>query len=99
MERKVCCEKEGAWSSEEDEILTSYVQGHGERNWRDLPKKAGIGLERCGESCKHRWLNYLKPTDHRGNISLDEEELIIRLHKLLGNRYVAELSDSNANIP
>nr|ABI73971.1 transcription factor MYBZ1 [Glycine max] len=78
-------EKEEAWSSHEDEILLNYVQVRGEGNWRNLPKRAG--LKRCGESCKQRWLNYLKPTIPRGNISLDEHELIIRLHKLLGNRW------------
>ncbi|XP_059432168.1 transcription factor MYB123-like [Corylus avellana] len=45
------------------------------------------GLKRCGKSCRLRWLNYLRPDIKRGNISPDEEELIIRLHKLLGNRW------------
>uniref|UniRef100_A0A7N0VAW1 Uncharacterized protein n=1 Tax=Kalanchoe fedtschenkoi TaxID=63787 RepID=A0A7N0VAW1_KALFE len=45
------------------------------------------GLNRCGKSCRLRWLNYLRPDIKRGNISEDEEELIIRLHKLLGNRW------------
>ena len=44
------------------------------------------GLKRCGKSCRLRWLNYLRPDIKRGNISHDEEELIIRLHNLLGNR-------------
>lgn len=34
-----------------------------------------------------RWLNYLRPNIKRGNISDEEEDLIIRLHKLLGNRW------------
>ncbi|XVF48745.1 hypothetical protein PTKIN_Ptkin03bG0214200 [Pterospermum kingtungense] len=45
------------------------------------------GLKRCGKSCRLRWLNYLRPDIKRGNISHDEEELIIRLHNLLGNRW------------
>lgn len=44
------------------------------------------GLNRCGRSCRLRWLNYLRPNIKRGNISADEEDLIIRLHRLLGNR-------------
>lgn len=44
------------------------------------------GLKRCGKSCRLRWLNYLRPGIKRGNISDAEEELIIRLHNLLGNR-------------
>ncbi|KAM5579317.1 hypothetical protein ABKV19_009218 [Rosa sericea] len=32
-------------------------------------------------------MNYLRPDIVRGNIKEDEEELIVRLHKLLGNRW------------
>ncbi|XP_042377924.1 transcription factor MYB3-like [Zingiber officinale] len=46
-----------------------------------------VGLKRSGKSCRLRWLNYLRPDIKRGNISDDEEALIIRLHKLLGNRW------------
>lgn len=45
-------------------------------------------MQRCGKSCRLRWLNYLRPNIKRGNISDQEEDLIIRLHKLLGNRLV-----------
>ncbi|KAJ4708955.1 MYB transcription factor [Melia azedarach] len=89
MGRSPCCSKEGlnrgAWTALEDKILTSYIKVHGEGKWRNLPKRAG--LKRCGKSCRLRWLNYLRPDIKRGNISHDEEELIIRLHKLLGNRW------------
>ncbi|KAK9923729.1 hypothetical protein M0R45_032130 [Rubus argutus] len=89
MGRSPCCAKEGlnrgAWTAMEDRILTEYIQTHGEGKWRNLPKKAG--LKRCGKSCRLRWLNYLRPDIKRGNITRDEEELIIRLHKLLGNRW------------
>lgn len=89
MGRKPCCSKEGlnkgAWSAREDKILGDYIKIHGEGKWRDLPKRAG--LKRCGKSCRLRWLNYLRPDIKRGNISHDEEDLIIKLHKLLGNRW------------
>jgi len=47
-----------------------------------------VGLNRCRKSCRLRWLNYLKPNIKRGDFSEDEVDLIIRLHKLLGNRFV-----------
>ncbi|GLU22790.1 hypothetical protein SLE2022_388380 [Rubroshorea leprosula] len=75
----------GAWTSNEDKILTDYVKVHGEGKWNNVAKKTG--LKRSGKSCRLRWRNYLKPDIKRGNISNDEEELIIRLHKLLGNRW------------
>lgn len=46
------------------------------------------GLNRCAKSCRLRWLNYLRPGIKRGNITEEEEELIVRLHNLLGNRYI-----------
>ncbi|PON77373.1 MYB transcription factor [Parasponia andersonii] len=89
MGRSPCCSKEGvnkgAWTALEDQILTQYIKTHGEGKWRNLPKEAG--LKRCGKSCRLRWLNYLRPDIKRGNISEEEEDLIIRLHKLLGNRW------------
>ncbi|GMG99156.1 hypothetical protein Nepgr_000996 [Nepenthes gracilis] len=89
MGRSPCCSKEGlnrgAWTATEDRTLTAYINANGEGGWRSLPKRAG--LKRCGKSCRLRWLNYLRPDIKRGNISHDEEDLIIRLHNLLGNRW------------
>ncbi|WCJ42771.1 MYB-like transcription factor 4 [Euphorbia peplus] len=89
MGRKGCCSKaavrKGTWSTMEDKILTEFIQLHGEGSWRSLPRRAG--LKRCGKSCRLRWVNYLKPGIKRGNISPDEQDLIIRLHNLLGNRW------------
>ncbi|XP_030530441.1 transcription factor MYB123-like [Rhodamnia argentea] len=90
MGRSPCCSKEeglnrGAWTAHEDKMLTDYIKLHGEGKWRNISRKAG--LKRCGKSCRLRWLNYLRPDIKRGNITSDEEDLIIRLHKLLGNRW------------
>ncbi|CAK9135977.1 unnamed protein product [Ilex paraguariensis] len=87
--RKPCCDKEGtnkgAWTKQEDQKLIDYIRAHGEGCWRTLPKAAG--LHRCGKSCRLRWINYLRPDIKRGNFSEDEEDLIIKLHALLGNRW------------
>nr|AQY62883.1 MYB6 [Narcissus tazetta subsp. chinensis] len=89
MGRAPCCSKvglhRGPWTAREDALLTNYIQCHGEGNWRSLPKNAG--LLRCGKSCRLRWMNYLRPDIKRGNIGPEEEDLIIRLHSLLGNRW------------
>ncbi|XWS64393.1 hypothetical protein CRYUN_Cryun05aG0000900 [Craigia yunnanensis] len=45
------------------------------------------GLQRCGKSCRLRWINYLRPDLKRGAFSLQEENLIIELHAVLGNRW------------
>ncbi|KAK4423723.1 Transcription factor [Sesamum alatum] len=89
MGRSPCCEKaglkKGPWSPEEDEKLLEYIQQHGHGSWRALPSKAG--LQRCGKSCRLRWKNYLRPDIKRGNFSIQEEQTIIQLHALLGNRW------------
>lgn len=46
------------------------------------------GLKRTGKSCRLRWLNYLRPDVRRGNITLEEQLLILELHSRWGNRYV-----------
>lgn len=87
--RKPCCDKQdtnkGAWSKQEDQKLIDYIRKHGEGCWRTLPQAAG--LLRCGKSCRLRWINYLRPDLKRGNFAEDEDDLIIKLHALLGNRW------------
>ncbi|KAF3436154.1 hypothetical protein FNV43_RR23246 [Rhamnella rubrinervis] len=91
MVRAPCCEKmglkKGPWTPEEDQILINYIRQYGHSNWRALPKLAG--LLRCGKSCRLRWTNYLRPDIKRGNFSREEEETIIKLHEMLGNRWSA----------
>ncbi|GAB2273098.1 hypothetical protein Dimus_007905 [Dionaea muscipula] len=90
MGRSPCCDnsvemKKGPWTPDEDEKLVSYIQEHGHGSWRALPKLAG--LKRCGKSCRLRWTNYLRPDIKRGQFSKEEEELIIKLHSVLGNKW------------
>ncbi|XP_028800210.1 transcription factor MYB8-like [Neltuma alba] len=89
MGRSPCCEKahtnKGAWTKEEDQHLIDYIRLHGEGSWRSLPKAAG--LLRCGKSCRLRWMNYLRPDLKRGNFTQEEDDLIIKLHSLLGNKW------------
>ncbi|KAE8696613.1 Myb-related protein Zm1 [Hibiscus syriacus] len=91
MARTPSCDKsglrKGTWTPEEDRKLKAYVTRYGCWNWRQLPKFAG--LQRCGKSCRLRWLNYLRPNVKRGNYSKEEEETIIRLHGSLGNKWSA----------
>ncbi|MCO5591095.1 hypothetical protein L7F22_045072 [Adiantum nelumboides] len=85
----MCCQKQklrkGLWSPEEDEKLISFIAKHGHGCWSSLPKQAG--LQRCGKSCRLRWINYLRPDLKRGMFSPSEEKLIFDLHAILGNRW------------
>ncbi|KAF2539021.1 hypothetical protein F2Q70_00001328 [Brassica cretica] len=84
-----CCNqqkvKRGLWSPEEDEKLIRYITTYGYGCWSEVPEKAG--LQRCGKSCRLRWINYLRPDIRRGRFSPEEEKLIISLHGVVGNRW------------
>ncbi|CAN1224371.1 MYB-like transcription factor EOBII [Linum grandiflorum] len=77
--------RKGPWTMEEDLILINYIANHGEGVWNSLAKAAG--LKRTGKSCRLRWLNYLRPDVRRGNITPDEQLLIMDLHSKWGNRW------------
>ncbi|KAJ1689684.1 hypothetical protein LUZ63_013839 [Rhynchospora breviuscula] len=77
--------RKGPWTMEEDHVLVNYITVHGEGVWNSLARAAG--LNRTGKSCRLRWLNYLKPDVRRGNITPEEQMLILELHARWGNRW------------
>ncbi|KAK1387457.1 Transcription factor [Heracleum sosnowskyi] len=77
--------RRGPWTVEEDFALMNYISRHGEGRWNSLARSAG--LKRTGKSCRLRWLNYLRPDVRRGNITLEEQLLILELHSRWGNRW------------
>ncbi|KAL7594796.1 hypothetical protein Lser_V15G27606 [Lactuca serriola] len=89
MGQHSCCNqqkvKRGLWSPEEDEKLIRFITTHGYGCWSEVPEKAG--LQRCGKSCRLRWINYLRPDIRRGKFTHDEEKLIINLHSVVGNKW------------
>uniref|UniRef100_A0A6N2K1G8 Uncharacterized protein n=1 Tax=Salix viminalis TaxID=40686 RepID=A0A6N2K1G8_SALVM len=77
--------KKGPWTPDEDTKLIDYIERNGHENWKALPKLAG--LNRCGKSCRLRWINYLRPDVKRGEFSEEEERVIVNLHSALGNKW------------
>ncbi|CAL5412809.1 unnamed protein product [Camellia sinensis] len=77
--------RKGCWTEEEDRLLRKYVDTFGKGSWKHIPTKSG--LNRCRKSCRLRWLNYLRPNIKRGDFGVDEDDLVIKLHRLLGNRW------------
>ncbi|KAL3616636.1 hypothetical protein CASFOL_039030 [Castilleja foliolosa] len=84
-----CCSKQkvkrGLWSPDEDDKLIKHITSHGHGCWSSVPKLAG--LQRCGKSCRLRWINYLRPDLKRGSFTEQEERTIIDVHRILGNRW------------
>ncbi|GMN50675.1 hypothetical protein TIFTF001_019826 [Ficus carica] len=90
MGRAPCCDKakvkRGPWSPEEDATLRSFLENHGTGgNWIALPHKAG--LNRCGKSCRLRWLNYLRPDIKHGGFTEEEDNVIWTLYSTIGSRW------------
>ncbi|XP_073015922.1 transcription factor MYB61-like [Primulina eburnea] len=89
MAQHSCCNKfkvkRGLWSPEEDEKLINYINTYGHGCWSSVPKFAG--LQRCGKSCRLRWINYLRPDLKRGGFTRREASIVIELHRILGNRW------------
>ncbi|KAI3409494.1 uncharacterized protein J3R85_019239, partial [Psidium guajava] len=77
--------RKGPWTTEEDKLLSEYVGLHGEGRWSSVGRLAG--LNRSGKSCRLRWVNYLRPGLKRGQITPQEEGIIIELHSLWGNKW------------
>ncbi|CAL5372041.1 unnamed protein product [Camellia sinensis] len=77
--------RRGPWTLEEDTLLIHYIACHGEGRWNLLARRSG--LKRTGKSCRLRWLNYLKPDVKRGNLTPEEQLLILELHSKWGNRW------------
>ncbi|KAH1049578.1 hypothetical protein AAZX31_08G041600 [Glycine max] len=77
--------RRGPWTLEEDNLLSQYIFNHGEGRWNLLAKRSG--LKRTGKSCRLRWLNYLKPDVKRGNLTPQEQLIILELHSKWGNRW------------
>nr|KYP35624.1 Transcription factor GAMYB [Cajanus cajan] len=77
--------KKGPWTSEEDAILAEYVTKNGIGNWNVVRQRTG--LARCGKSCRLRWTNHLRPDLKKGVFSPEEQNKIIELHALMGNKW------------
>ncbi|KAK7846646.1 transcription factor myb113 [Quercus suber] len=86
--------RKGAWIEEEDIRLKQCIEKDGEGKWHLV--LVSVGLNRCRKSCRLRWLNYLKPNIKRGNFAADEVDLMLKLHKLLGDRQVSLANNNNS---
>ncbi|XP_061979603.1 transcription factor MYB48-like [Populus nigra] len=72
--------RKGPWTPEEDKLLSEYCLNF------DLLLVLP-GLNRSGKSCRLRWVNYLRPGLKRGQITPQEEGIIIELQALWGNKW------------
>lgn len=74
----------GPWTQEEDEKLMQMVNSLGPKNWSQIAMKLP---GRIGKQCRERWHNHLNPNIRRERWTDEEDNLIIKAHSKLGNRW------------
>ncbi|KAG5254542.1 transcription factor MYB [Salix suchowensis] len=74
----------GQWSPQEDRLLVHLVKQYGIKKWSLIAKM----LEgRVGKQCRERWHNHLRPDIKKDAWSEEEDEILIKAHKDIGNRW------------
>ncbi|KAM0067986.1 putative transcription factor MYB-HB-like family [Helianthus debilis subsp. tardiflorus] len=74
----------GTWSPQEDALLQQLVKKHGARHWSYISRSiAG----RTSKSCRLRWCNQLSPLVQHRAFTPEEDDIIIRAHAQLGNKW------------
>ena len=72
------------WTSEEDMRVRQLVHLHGTKKW----SLVGSHLPgRSGKQCRERWHNHLNPHIKKEQWLMEEDEIIISQHKLIGSKW------------
>jgi len=74
----------GAWSEEEDAVLTKLVLAQGPKDWCHIANKIP---GRIGKQCRERWHNHLSPNVSKKSWTFEEDALILDCHTRLGNKW------------
>jgi Myb-like DNA-binding protein FlbD len=74
----------GSWTREEDEKVIQWVKEHGATSWTKLAETIP---GRIGKQCRERWHNSLDPTLIKTTWRPEEDEVIIKKQKELGNKW------------
>ncbi|KAM3604863.1 uncharacterized protein V6R79_017224 [Siganus canaliculatus] len=74
----------GPWTPEEDQRVVELVQKYGVKRWSVIAKQLH---SRNGKQCRERWHNHLNPAVKKSCWTLEEDRVICRAHRLLGNRW------------
>ncbi|KAF0930996.1 hypothetical protein E2562_038557 [Oryza meyeriana var. granulata] len=78
--------KKGKWSKEEDDLIKNHMEKYGiGRSWQAVSD--ALGLQRCGRSCRSRWLNYLRPGLKHGDFTPAEERFICKMYSKRGSSW------------
>ncbi|GLJ45383.1 hypothetical protein SUGI_0955340 [Cryptomeria japonica] len=83
-EAKCKGKSKGQWTPAEDSLLLHMVEKYGQQQWARIATNLP---GRRGKQCRERWQNHLRPDIKREEWSLEEECLLVKLHKQFGNKW------------
>ena len=72
------------WTQKDDDLLEEAVRIHGACHWRLI---AEMVPGRTRKQCRERYCNHLDPRINKKSWSPEEDELLLRLHNQLGNKW------------
>jgi len=78
----------GPWKSQEDELLRKLVEEFGAKDWSTIASQMRtVGCIRMGKQCRERWFNHLSPDVRKDAWTAKEDQVIIKAHSELGNKW------------
>ena len=80
------------WIKEEDEALVELISTTKPKAWNLIARLLNNKIHksipvRKGRQCRERWLNFLDPSLKKDMWSVEEDKLLLSLHKELGNKW------------
>lgn len=74
----------GPWTEEEDRLIVELVEQHGAKKWSVIANEIS---GRIGKQCRERWHNHLNPNIRKDQWTEEEDAMIYKAHKKLGNAW------------
>lgn len=84
LQKTMLKNKRRIFSQLEDQIIREYVNEHGE-NWDEVAKKLS---GRTPKQCHDRYSNYLREGLKTGPWSMEEDEILIKMHYEIGPKWI-----------
>jgi len=74
----------GMWTEEEDALLVQLMNASKVKNWAEIAKQVP---GRTAKQCRERWSLNLDPSINRSSWTKSEDDLLIKLHSDMGNKW------------